>query len=170
MNFLLKRHLSRGHSISCPAHHLERTDSKPFSELIVSRHMNTSRAVTHQNWVARCFPRVLHFSELTQYFVFVLHFPHDIKTVATMANINYCYCLIASGKWRSIIWCRKINIISFNFLGKSYWEFFLSWICIPVLEYLVKLFVFERYSYFWKKHTLTLTFNFGCQNYPIFMS
>ena len=30
VNFLLKRHLSRGHRISCPAHHLERTDNKPF--------------------------------------------------------------------------------------------------------------------------------------------
>ena len=46
--------LSWTHRISCPAHHLERTDNKPFSGLIGPRHMTTIRAVTHQNWVARC--------------------------------------------------------------------------------------------------------------------
>ena len=34
INFLLKRHLSRGQGISCLAHHLERTDNKPLSRLI----------------------------------------------------------------------------------------------------------------------------------------
>ena len=40
VNFLLKRHLSRGHRISCPAHYLERTDNKPFSRLIGPTHIN----------------------------------------------------------------------------------------------------------------------------------
>ena len=34
VNFLLKRHLSRGHRISCSTHHLGRTDNKPFNRLI----------------------------------------------------------------------------------------------------------------------------------------
>ena len=36
------------------------------------------------------------------------------------------------------------------------------------LEYLAKLFVFKRDSYFWKKRTLMLTFNFDFHNCPIF--
>ena len=38
---------------------------------------------------------------------------------------------------------------------------------MPGLRYLLKTFVFERDyfdSYFWKKHTLMLTFNFDFQN------
>ena len=34
VKFLLKKHLSRSHRISSPAHHLERTDNKTFSRLI----------------------------------------------------------------------------------------------------------------------------------------
>ena len=59
VNFLLKRHLSRGHKTSCSAHHLERTDIKPFSGLIGPRHMITTWTVAHQSWLARCSPRVL---------------------------------------------------------------------------------------------------------------
>ena len=40
VNFLLKRHLSRGHKILCPAHYLKRTDNKPFSTLIGPTHIN----------------------------------------------------------------------------------------------------------------------------------
>ena len=36
-------------SLSCPAHHLEWTDNKPFSELIGPNHIK-SRAVVHQNY------------------------------------------------------------------------------------------------------------------------
>ena len=36
-----------------------------------------------------------------------LHIPGVIKTVTT--KIHYCYCLIAYGKWRPIIWYRMIN-------------------------------------------------------------
>ena len=35
---------------------------------------------------------------------------------------------------------------------------------VPGLGYLLKLFVFERDSDFWKKRNLMLTFNFGFQN------
>ena len=54
VNFLLKRHIIRGHRISCTSYHMERVDSKPFSGLIGPRHITTIRAVAHQNWVARC--------------------------------------------------------------------------------------------------------------------
>ena len=40
VSFLLKRHLSRGHEISCLAHYLEQTDDKPFSRLIGPTHIN----------------------------------------------------------------------------------------------------------------------------------
>ena len=50
VKFLFKRHLSRGHRISCLAPHLEQTDSKPFSGLIEPRYMTTSRAIVHQSW------------------------------------------------------------------------------------------------------------------------
>ena len=50
VNFLFKRHLSRGHRISCPAPHLEQTDSKTFGGLTVPRHMTASRAIVHQSW------------------------------------------------------------------------------------------------------------------------
>ena len=46
-------HLSRGHRISCPAHHLKQTDNKPFSGLIGPKHKAKSWVVSHQNWVAR---------------------------------------------------------------------------------------------------------------------
>ena len=55
-------HLSRGHRISCPTHHLERTDKKPFSGSIGPRHKTKSWVVAHQSWVARCSPHVLLFS------------------------------------------------------------------------------------------------------------
>ena len=59
VNFLLKRHASRGNSISCPSYHMERTDNKPFSGLIEPRHMSTSWAVAHQSRVARCSTHIL---------------------------------------------------------------------------------------------------------------
>ena len=37
-----------------------------------------------------------------------LYFPGVIKIATTM--IHYCYCLIAYGKWRPIIWYRMTNI------------------------------------------------------------
>ena len=37
-----------------------------------------------------------------------LHFPGAIKIVTTM--IHYCYCLMACGKWRPVIWSGMINI------------------------------------------------------------
>ena len=76
VNFLVNRHLFRGHRISYIAYHLEHTDNKPFSGLIVPRYMTTSRAVAHQSeiarWVARCFLRVVQFSQIiqAQYYTF----------------------------------------------------------------------------------------------------
>ena len=61
VNSLLKRQLSRGHRISCPSDHLERTDNKPFSGMIGPRHMTTSRADAHQSLVARSSLSVLQF-------------------------------------------------------------------------------------------------------------
>ena len=76
-------------------------------------------------------------------------YSRSIKTVTTM--IHYCYSLMTSTtKWRPIIMYRKTNVTSWN--------------CIPGLEYLLKSFIFERDSYFWKKRTLMLTFNFDVQN------
>ena len=40
VNLLLKSHLSPSHRISSPEHHLERTDSKPFSRLIGLTYIN----------------------------------------------------------------------------------------------------------------------------------
>ena len=51
VNFLLKRHINRGHRISCTSYYIEGTDNKPISGLIGPRHMTTSRAVDRQNWV-----------------------------------------------------------------------------------------------------------------------
>ena len=59
MSIFLARGTSCGHRISCPSHHMERTDNKPFSGLVGPRHMATSRAVLHKTWVARCSPHVL---------------------------------------------------------------------------------------------------------------
>ena len=57
VNFLRKRHVSRGHRISCPSHHMERADNKPISGLIEPRHMTTSRSCHVP--MARCSPHVL---------------------------------------------------------------------------------------------------------------
>ena len=35
---------------------------------------------------------------------------------------------------------------------------------MPQMRYLLKLFVFERDSYFWKKHNFMFKFNFNFQN------
>ena len=56
-------HLSCSHRISGPAHHLKRTENKPFSGLIGSRHITTGRKFTHENWVTRCFSQLLQFNE-----------------------------------------------------------------------------------------------------------
>ena len=40
VNFLLKSDFSRGHEITCLAHHLEQTDNKPLSRLIGPTHVN----------------------------------------------------------------------------------------------------------------------------------
>ena len=59
--FFSRRTLS--HRISCPAHHLEQTDSdtKPFSGPIGLRHMTTSRTFAYQSCVARCYACALEF-------------------------------------------------------------------------------------------------------------
>ena len=44
--FLL-RHVSCGHRISCPSHHMVRTVNKAFSALIGPRHMTTRTAMIH---------------------------------------------------------------------------------------------------------------------------
>ena len=108
VNFVLKKHHSRGHRISCTAHHLEWTDNKLFSGLIGPSHIITSMAVVHQNCVARCSPCC----------IFDLPFLEAIKTVTAIIHFH-CYCFMASGKWRSIVWYRNINITSFIFLSKN---------------------------------------------------
>ena len=50
VNFLLKRHLSRDHRISCPAHYLERTDNKPFSRLIGPTHKQVEQLPIKTGW------------------------------------------------------------------------------------------------------------------------
>ena len=50
MSSFFSSDLSRGHRISSPVHHLEWTESKPFTGLIGPRHMTTTRAVAHQTW------------------------------------------------------------------------------------------------------------------------
>ena len=60
--FSRHRHLSRGHRISCPTHHPERTDNKPFRGLIAPRPIIKNRVVTSQSWVARFCHRALLFS------------------------------------------------------------------------------------------------------------
>ena len=59
--FFSRRTLS--HRISCPAHHLEQTnsDTKPFGGLIGLRHMTTSWIFAYQSCVARCSACVLEF-------------------------------------------------------------------------------------------------------------
>ena len=110
VRFLLKRHVTRGHRISCLSYHMEQTDNKPFSGLIGPRHMTASRAVSNQGWVVRCVP--LTFCNLAKaskhYYKFGFHFPETIKTI-TM--IHYCYCLMVSGKWRWIIYWKADYII-----------------------------------------------------------
>ena len=119
VNFLFIKHFSRYHRISCLAHHLAQTDNTPSSGLIQPRHTSTSRVVVHQNWVAKCSPHLLKFSESIwrQCYIFGLHIPEAIKTVTAM--VHYCYCLIVSGKSRSTIWNNKIKITSFIFLSKN---------------------------------------------------
>ena len=62
VNILLKRHLSRGHRISCPAQHLERTDSKPSSRLIGPTHIK-KQGNFPLKLLARCSSCILQFSE-----------------------------------------------------------------------------------------------------------
>ena len=47
-----------------------------------------------------------------------LHILGIIKIVTTM--IHYCYCLIAYGKWRPIIWYRMVNITFYFFCVKMF--------------------------------------------------
>ena len=76
-------------------------------------HMILKWVVAHQSWFADA---SLAFCNLAK------AFKHNtiylaIKTATTV--IHYCYCLVVSGKWRLIIWCRKINITSFIFPSKN---------------------------------------------------
>ena len=50
VNVLLKRHLSRGHRISCPAQHLHRTDNKPLSRLIGLTHKQVGQLPIKTGW------------------------------------------------------------------------------------------------------------------------
>ena len=96
VNFLVNRHLSRGHRIAYIAHQLEHINNKPFSGLIVPRHMTTSRAVAHQSemarWVARCFLRVLQFSQSIQIEYYT--FGHQNR------NNNDSLLLLFGGLWK----------------------------------------------------------------------
>ena len=88
VNFLVNRHLFCGHRMSYIANHLEQTDNKTFSGLVGPRHMTSRRQLPIKaEW-------------------------QD----ASFGFYNYCYCLVVSGKWRLVIWYRKINVTSFIFL------------------------------------------------------
>ena len=65
------------------------------------------------------------------YYIFGFHLPEAIKTI-TM--IHYCYCLMVSGKWRRIIYCKA--------------------------DYIIVLYR----NCNWKERTLMLPFNFDIQN------
>ena len=109
VNFLLKRHITHGHRISCTSYHMEWTDNKPFSGLIGPRHMTASQAVAIKaGWQ----DVLLTFCNLAKafkhYYIFGFHFPEAIKTI-TM--IHYCYCLMVSGKWRRIIYWKADYIV-----------------------------------------------------------
>ena len=67
-----------------------------------------------------------------------LYFPGVIKIVTTM--IHYCYCLIAYGKWRPIIWYRTINI-AFYFSAEK---------CLKLLGILFNLKLYARIEIFTK--------------------
>ena len=100
-NFLLKRHITRGHRISCISHHMYRTDNKPFRGFIWPRHMTKSRAVVHQSWVVRYSPTFCNLAKAFKHcHIFGFHLPEAIKTITI---IYYCYCLMATAKWRWII-------------------------------------------------------------------
>ena len=59
---------------------------------------------------------------------------------------------MASGKWRPNIWYRKKNVTSFIFRKKNVEA---SWDSL----YQLKLFLFDRDSYFWKKRAVMLACN-----------
>ena len=67
---------------------------------------------------------------------------------------------MSSGKWRSKIWYRKINIASFIFPNKNvqatgdsfYYEIKFPEITKTTNLKLLKLFLFDRDSYFWKAY------------------
>ena len=91
---LLKSYLSCHHIIPCLPDHLESTDNKLFSGLIVPRHMTPSRAVTHESWVAR--PLVLcnlakAFKRSTIYLAFTFQRPSK-HTLMLTYNLNLGNC------------------------------------------------------------------------------
>ena len=120
VNFILNRHLSRGHRISYRANHLERIDNKLFSGLIGPRHMTASGQLPTktggQDASFGLFNLAKAFKHNTIYLA--------IKAVTTI--IHYCYYLMVSGKWRPIKRYRKINITYFIFiqLFSKYFEIF----------------------------------------------
>ena len=52
-HILFRTYLPRGHSISCPIHHLKQTNIKTFTGWIEFKRVTASRAVAHQNYVAK---------------------------------------------------------------------------------------------------------------------
>ena len=96
-----------------------------------------------------------------------LHFLGAIKIVATM--IHYCYCLMAYGKWRQIIWKDdKYNILLFcvNMFKANADSFYCENVC-PDGDIYWSFCIWK--NFFWKKGTLMLTFNFDFQNCQKFM-
>ena len=109
VNFLLKRHITCGHRISCTFYHMERTDNKPFSGLIgPSMWLQVGQLpIKAGRWdVPITFCNLA--KAFKHYYIFGFHFPEAIKTIIM---IHYCYCLMVSGKWRRIIYWKADYII-----------------------------------------------------------
>ena len=62
VNCLLKRHLSHGHRISCPAPHMKWTANKPFSRLIALKYINKQENCPLK-LVSECSSRIQQLSE-----------------------------------------------------------------------------------------------------------
>ena len=119
INFLLKRHLSRGHKIFCPEDHLEWTGNKLFSGMIGPRHMTTIRELSiRTGW--RDAP--LAFCNLAKTFsnTKLYIWPSLSKDHQNSNNSDSLFLLFDGlGKWKPIILYRKINIASFIFPSKN---------------------------------------------------
>ena len=86
-----------------------------------------------------------------------LHFPETIKVVTTV--IHYCYCWMAYGKWRPVIWYRMINITFFFCVKKLLGIIF-------ILKFYAQIGMFTRIFLYLKEiifeRVITMTFRNLC--------